>query len=32
MTVSYDDKKYNSFMLEAITDKIVRSLSIGSDL
>ena len=32
MTVSYDDKKYNSFMLEAITDKIVRSLSIGRDL
>jgi hypothetical protein len=28
MTVSYHDKKHNSFMLKAITDKIISSLSV----
>jgi len=30
MTVSYDDKKHNSFMLKAITNKIINSLKVDA--
>jgi len=29
LTVSYDDKNHNSFMLKAITDKIINSLTVS---